>query len=126
MGVLQWYVTFHNDRRISLLKRSGISTEIRLDDPIPQYTYLVNKIVELYPDLAYIHVTEPRIAGDTIRDPKDESNDFIRAIWAPRPLISAGGYDRTLAIEVADTKGDIIAFGRHYIANVRHLCLPLP
>ena len=94
--------------------------DIRIDDPIPLYTYLITRIRERFPDLAYIHVTEPRISGDgTSRDPRDESNDFIRALWSPRPLISTGGYDRDLAIEIADTKGDLIAFGRHFIANVR-------
>ena len=94
------------------------SSDIRINDPIPLYTYLVTRIREQFPDLAYIHVTEPRISGETPRDPKDESNDFIRQIWSPRPFISAGGYDRDLAIEYADSKGDIIAFGRHFIANV--------
>ena len=47
-----------------------------------------------------------------------QSNDFIREIWGPRPIISAGGYDRDLAIEFADTKGDLIAFGRYFISNV--------
>ncbi|KAK7685000.1 hypothetical protein QCA50_011835 [Cerrena zonata] len=92
--------------------------EIRLPDPIPQYTYLVNRILESHPNLAYIHVTEPRVISLEDRDPNDdESNDFIRKIWAPRPLISAGGYDRDLAIEVAEAKGDLIAFGRQYISN---------
>lgn len=48
-----------------------------------------------------------------------QSNDFIREIWAPRPLITAGGYTRDLALEVAETKGDLIGFGRPFIPNVR-------
>lgn len=48
-----------------------------------------------------------------------QSNDFIREIWRPRPLISAGGYNRELALKVAETKGDLIAFGRFFISNVR-------
>ena len=47
-----------------------------------------------------------------------QSNDFVRKIWAPRPIISTGGYDRKLAMEVADNQGDLIAFGRSFIANV--------
>jgi hypothetical protein len=46
-----------------------------------------------------------------------QSNDFIREIWQPRPLISAGAYNRDLAIRAAET-GDLIAFGRAYIPNV--------
>ncbi|KAK7693084.1 hypothetical protein QCA50_002649 [Cerrena zonata] len=91
--------------------------EMQHDDPVPQYTYLVNRISELYPGLAYIHVTEPRIVNFEVQDPKGKSNDFIREIWSLRSLISAGGYTRDLAIEWADTKGDIIAFGRTFISN---------
>ena len=47
-----------------------------------------------------------------------QSNDFIREIWSPRPIISAGGYNRDRALEVAETKGDLIAFGRLFISNV--------
>lgn len=48
-----------------------------------------------------------------------KSNDFIREIWKPRPLISAGGYNRETALAVAETKGDLVAFGRYFISNVR-------
>ncbi len=54
-----------------------------------------------------------------------QSNDFIREIWAPRAIISAGGYTRQSAIETADTKGDLIAFGRPFIGNVSMTCIPL-
>ena len=47
-----------------------------------------------------------------------QSNDFIRDIWRPRPIISAGGYTRETALEVAETKGDLIAFGRLFIGTV--------
>lgn len=91
-------------------------------DPIPTFSYLVSKLKDLYPNFAYLQVVEPRLQGiddiEPAKIPAHESNDFIRAIWSPRPLISAGGYTRATAIEVAENKGDIIAFGRHYISNV--------
>jgi NADPH2 dehydrogenase len=67
---------------------------------IPEETfgYLVSKIKDHYPNLAYIHVVEPRILGDTPTSGnpeaqlQQESNDFIRDIWQPRPLIVAGGF----------------------------------
>ena len=46
-----------------------------------------------------------------------ESNDFLRKIWAPKPLITAGAYTRELAIKTAEEKGDIIAVGRYFISN---------
>lgn len=45
-------------------------SETLLADPIPQYTYFVKQIAERYPDLAYIHVVEPRVLGFEIRDPE--------------------------------------------------------
>lgn len=108
---------------------------MRMQDPIPTFSYLVSEIARRHPELAYIHVTEPRIAGDHEREiPEGEvgksilillpkltsvqQNDFLREIWAPRPFISAGGYYRQLALEVAERTDNLIAFGRHFLANV--------
>ena len=38
-------------------------TDMRMDDPIPQYSYIVNQLVAHHPSLAYIHVVEPRVSG---------------------------------------------------------------
>ena len=60
-----------------------------------------------------------------------QSNDFLREIWSPRPLVSAGGYTRETALEAAETTGNqLVAFGRLFISNVRspsycdHLYVP--
>ena len=53
-------------------------TDMHIEDPVPQYTYFVNKIKELFPDLAYLHVTEPRFVYLEDRDPKDEVRVFPR------------------------------------------------
>ncbi|KAJ6508828.1 hypothetical protein C8R45DRAFT_968895 [Mycena sanguinolenta] len=88
-------------------------------DPRPTYTSLITQLRDRFPDLAYLHVVEPRVDGsqtvDTIK--AGYSNDFIRSIWGERRLISAGGYTRESAIVAADEKGDLFAFGRPYIAN---------
>ncbi len=36
---------------------------MRMDDPIPTFTYLVSKVVETHPDLALIHLVEPGVGG---------------------------------------------------------------
>ena len=95
---------------------------MRMANPIPQFSYFVKELKSRHPDLAYIHVVEPRVHGpETIQD-KDidarESNDFLREIWGARPYISAGAYTRELALQTAQEKGDLIAFGRYYISNV--------
>ncbi|KAI0734104.1 FMN-linked oxidoreductase [Irpex lacteus] len=94
--------------------------DMGMEDPVPTFSYIVQKLAEKHSSLGYIHVIEPRLdaAALTDRIPQaNESNDFIRKIWQPRPLISAGGYNRELALEVAETKGDLIALGRYYTSN---------
>ena len=35
-----------------------------MKDPIPTFTYLVTRLAELHPDLAFLHVVEPRTTPD--------------------------------------------------------------
>ncbi|KAF7798994.1 hypothetical protein EIP86_010223 [Pleurotus ostreatoroseus] len=96
----------------------GRFNDMRMEDPKPAFAYLVNKISEQHPNLAYLHLVEPRVEGNMDRPVgPGESNDFLRDIWAPRPFISAGGFTRDLALEHADKTGDLVAFGRSYIPN---------
>ncbi|KAL0953036.1 hypothetical protein HGRIS_007238 [Hohenbuehelia grisea] len=94
--------------------------EMGMRDPRPTFSYLVDTIKARFPSLAYIHVVEPRVHGNEVveSDGADESNDFIRDIWAGRPLISAGGYTRSSALKrSAENDNELIAFGRWFIAN---------
>ncbi|EIW56408.1 NADH:flavin oxidoreductase/NADH oxidase [Trametes versicolor FP-101664 SS1] len=91
---------------------------MRMADPIPTFTYLVTKLAQDYPDLAFLHQVEPGVAGGWDIDAKTgESNDFIRKIWFPRPLISAGRYTRESAIARVEETGELTAFGRLFISN---------
>ncbi|KAJ7871888.1 hypothetical protein B0H14DRAFT_3860580 [Mycena olivaceomarginata] len=94
--------------------------DMGMADPLPTFSYLISQLVERHPRLAYIHLVEPRIIGNATRDDDaigaHESNDALRALWAPRPIIRAGGFSRASAIEAAES-GDLIAFGRRYISN---------
>ncbi|TFK62757.1 NADH:flavin oxidoreductase/NADH oxidase [Pluteus cervinus] len=98
----------------------GSFQEMRMKDPKPQFSHLVEQLKEKQPNLAYIHVVEPRVNGSTDLQvtPEGESNEFIRKIWAPRPLVRAGGFNtRELALNVAEETGNLISFGRWFIAN---------
>ncbi|KAJ4490725.1 NADH:flavin oxidoreductase/NADH oxidase [Lentinula aciculospora] len=91
-------------------------------DPIPTFTYLVSHLKVLYPKFAYLHVIEPGVsAGSYVETSPSISNNFIRNIWLPRPLITAGKYTRDTAIKVAEeavaTRGELIAFGKVFLAN---------
>ncbi|KII91971.1 hypothetical protein PLICRDRAFT_154156 [Plicaturopsis crispa FD-325 SS-3] len=100
---------------------SRFQEDMGMKDPVPTFSYYVRRLRDLYPDLAYIHVVEPRVDASESREPGDiqewQSNDFIRNIWAPLPLVSAGAYTRESGIQTADEKGDLIAYGRPFIAN---------
>ncbi|KAH9945561.1 hypothetical protein B0H21DRAFT_433960 [Amylocystis lapponica] len=107
------------DRTAIRLSPWGTVNDMRMDDPIPTFSHFVTRLAELHPDLAYLHVVDPRVTGDwdNLVVNEEDSNDFIRKIWAPRPLISAGGFTREKAIASAEETGDLIAFGRLYISN---------
>ncbi|KAI0830333.1 hypothetical protein BC628DRAFT_1357469 [Trametes gibbosa] len=91
---------------------------MRMDDPIPTFSYLVSRIAEKFPDLAFLHLVEPGLAGGSDIDAKEgESNDFIRKLWLPRPLITAGRYTRESAIARCEETGELVAFGRLFISN---------
>ncbi|KAK0455301.1 uncharacterized protein EV420DRAFT_1272875 [Desarmillaria tabescens] len=94
--------------------------DMTMADPKPTFSYLTNEIKRRYPNFAYLHAVEPRIVGSTFRDEHEirpqEENDFLRNLWAPKPFISSGHRKET-AIEAADEKGDLVAFGRLFISN---------
>lgn len=83
-----------------------------MDNPIPQFSHFITSLKSSHPDLAYLHAIEP------LDGVPDETNDFIRELWAPKPLITCAGYARDSAIKTADNRGDLIAFGKWYISNV--------
>lgn len=43
--------------------------DMRMDDPVPQFTYLVEKLKERFPDLSYLHVVG--VGGPGNEGPKD-------------------------------------------------------
>ncbi|KAJ6479252.1 hypothetical protein C8R47DRAFT_1285993 [Mycena vitilis] len=83
----------------------GTYLDMQFDTTKPIYAHLTTELRERYPDLATVEIKE------------GYSNDFIRNIWGDRRLVSAGGYTRETAIATAESKGDLIAFARPYVAN---------
>ncbi|KAJ7653047.1 hypothetical protein B0H17DRAFT_1172166 [Mycena rosella] len=94
--------------------------EMGMADPLPTFSYVISQLAARHPRLAYIHLVEPRVSGSLTRDTgavgKHESNDPLRALWAPRPLVRAGGFTRADALAAAES-GALVAFGRLYISN---------
>ncbi|KAJ4490199.1 FMN-linked oxidoreductase [Lentinula aciculospora] len=94
------------------------SRGLAMKDPLPTFSYVVTELKKRFSGLAYLHVVEPRVSVEDDRDVNaNESNDFIKTLWSPQPLILAGGFLRDNAIQAAETEGILIAFGRRYISN---------
>ncbi|MFM0172084.1 alkene reductase [Paraburkholderia sediminicola] len=72
-------------------------------------------------ELAYLHVVEPEILGTALDDSYDARWKTIIPLMRKNftgILVLAGGYDAESAKKaLADSRGDIIAFGRPFIAN---------
>lgn len=92
-----------------------------MGDETPEATfgYIVGQLSTM--NLAYLHLVEPAIVGierDENFDPRwDTVIQHLRSIY-PGVLMLAGGYDQKTAEQaLASGRGDIIAFGRNFIAN---------
>ncbi|PNP51910.1 hypothetical protein THARTR1_07501 [Trichoderma harzianum] len=97
----------------------GTFQGMRMKDPVPQFSNLINKAKEL--DLAYIHLIEPRVVNNFDQEhPIDDNLDFAIDLW-DKPILLAGGYrpDNVLkAINEIYSKSDImVMFGRQFVAN---------
>ncbi|KZT25906.1 FMN-linked oxidoreductase [Neolentinus lepideus HHB14362 ss-1] len=92
---------------------------MRMVNPRETFGYFVTQLRDQFPDLAYVHMIEPRSTGnlDVLDVPEGDSNDFVRDIWAPRPIISAGGYTREESFKNAEKYDYLIAWGRYWISN---------
>jgi len=90
----------------------GTMYGMKMDDPIPTFSYLARKIKELYPNFAFFDAVE-------VERPRDgkESNDFLREIWAPKVFMSNSGYDRKKGMELADRTGGLVGYGKSFLAN---------
>ncbi|CDO77495.1 hypothetical protein BN946_scf184902.g29 [Trametes cinnabarina] len=118
-------------------EKVALRISMRMDDPVPTFSYFISQIAERHPRVAYVHVVEPGVAGNKDIEKQTgeveivchlvslegtltrfaQSNDFIRKIWLPRPLVSAGRYTRESAIKRAEETGELTAFGRLFISN---------
>lgn len=65
-----WAENSNNIVIINVLTVS-VTIDIRMEDPVPTYTYLVDQFKRKFPNLAYIHVIEPGAPGNV--GPKEES-----------------------------------------------------
>ncbi|GGF37484.1 alkene reductase [Aliidongia dinghuensis] len=86
-------------------------------NPEATFTY-VAKLLNQY-GLAYLHVIEPRIKGDsTLHEGHPPvAVKYLRPHFSG-PIIAAGGFDRDSAMAIVEAgDADLVAFGRHFSSN---------
>lgn len=91
---------------------------MKMDDPIPQFKYLVEHLRDL--GIAYLHIVESRISGAGDIE-GTEQVDFLVDIWGNTgAVILAGGFTPGTATDALKRHGKeniAIAFGRSFLAN---------
>ena len=96
---------------------SGTYGSMSDSDPQATFGYLATQLNQF--GLAYLHIVEPRIKGTetVIEGAAPVATAYLRKLFKGA-IISAGGYDREGAEAVlASGDADLVAFGRHFIAN---------
>jgi N-ethylmaleimide reductase len=90
-----------------------------VSDSDPEATFShVAQVLNSY-KIAYLHVIEPRIKGDSTLH---EGHPAVAAAYLrphfSGPIIAAGGFERASAIEIVESgDADLVAFGRHFSSN---------
>jgi N-ethylmaleimide reductase len=99
------------DRVAVRLSPSGKFNDMSDSDPIALFSYVAEQLNQF--GLAYLHVIEPR-EGDGV---EPIASMHLRKIFKGL-IIAAGGFDREAAVAIIKSgHADLVAFGRHFIAN---------
>ncbi len=107
-----------NDKVAVRVGPSGNWGDMSDSNPEGLFTYVAQQLSAL--KLAYLHLIEPRIAGNIEDETKDQApvaSQLIRKHYQGT-IIAAGGFNAASAealLQAGDA--DLIAFGRHFIAN---------
>jgi NADPH2 dehydrogenase len=92
---------------------------MKMADPIPQFTHLINGLKEM--KLAYLHLVEARIAGNADIEAPETNDAFIEAWGNTSPVFLAGGFKPDTARDVVDkqwkNKDVAVVFGRYWIST---------
>lgn len=96
---------------------SGTFNGMGDSDPQRLFRHLASRLNEI--GLAYLHVIEPRIkGGETLIEGQDPIAARDLRHYFKGPIIAAGGFEPSTAeAGVANGDANLVAFGRHFIAN---------
>ncbi|CAK7217428.1 hypothetical protein SCUCBS95973_003148 [Sporothrix curviconia] len=94
---------------------------MRMKDPVPQFTYLLEQLRAFPEPLAYLHIIEARVSGTLDTSLTDSIDCFVETWGNVSPVIVAGGYTIEGAQKALDGKyrdrDVLVAFGRRFIST---------
>jgi NADPH2 dehydrogenase len=92
---------------------------MKMDDPVPQFQYLIEELRNL--NLAYLHLIESRVMGNTEGEGKESLNGLVDLWPKTSPVILAGGFNAERARKAIDEEFKdreiVIAIGRSWISS---------
>ncbi|OBZ87507.1 12-oxophytodienoate reductase 1 [Choanephora cucurbitarum] len=106
------------DRTAIRFSPGGSFQDMHDDTVVETWSYLTSQLQQNHPDLAYLHFIEAR--ANFLNDETNSADTLepYRQIWKG-PFVAASGFSTNIphAIETANKTGNLIAFGRAFIAN---------
>ncbi|CAO3607202.1 unnamed protein product [Mucor hiemalis] len=97
-----------------------IFQDMQDDTVVETWSHLTSEIQKKHPDLAYLHFIQARanIFGTDKKVAPPDTLGPYRQIWKG-PFITSSGFSTATeeAVKLAENTGDMIAFGRAFIAN---------
>ncbi|KAI8064276.1 uncharacterized protein B0P05DRAFT_554815 [Gilbertella persicaria] len=97
----------------------GSFQDMKDKNPVETWGYVTSELQKRHPDLAYVHFIEPRSTWLSDDDQgRSDSLEPFRRLWQG-PFINSSGFsnNKDHAYDIAEKTGDLIAFGRAFIAN---------
>jgi N-ethylmaleimide reductase len=106
------------DRVAVRLGPSGRFGDMHDSDPVALFSHVASELDKL--GVAYLHLIEPRVNGNTVDDSRDQNPVAARLIRRhfKGSIIAAGGFNGESAEAILqEGSADLVAFGRDFIAN---------
>lgn len=106
-----------SDRVAVRIAPSGTYNSMADSDPRALFQYVARSLNDL--NLAYLHVIEPRIKGGEliVHGQGPVAAQELGKIFSG-PIMAAGGFEPdTAEFAISEADADLVAFGRHFIAN---------
>ncbi|RPD76979.1 NADH:flavin oxidoreductase/NADH oxidase [Lentinus tigrinus ALCF2SS1-7] len=96
--------------------------DMRMKNPVPHFTYVLEQFKQKHLDLAYIHTVTPNARLSAMPEDKLIALGVCRPglhykLWSSRTVITTGAYDRESALKVAEETDQFVSFGRPFLAN---------